>query len=465
MLDRFQRHVAERALFRPGELTLVGYSGGPDSTCLVHLMAQSGFEFVAAHLHHGQRAEADSESKLCEAFCGELGVPFVSGKADVPLIAEQQKIGVEEAGRRARYEFFRQVAARLGASRIATAHTRDDHVETVLLNLARGCGISGLAGIPEVRGEIIRPLLPFSRAETRAYCEANGLWTHDDPANTDIDFARARIRHRVLPELAAINPAIVDTVARLAGLADEEDRFLDAQAVHGMEHAEEPLNGRLRFLTLDLEAGFDRAKLVTLPMPLLRRGIRLVVSALGGTLDFRQSTLAAEGVAHSATGSITSEGGSVVIEWDPQRVHVGPTDVAAPFRYPLTVPGATDSPEFGWTLEAEACPNLGARFERDALEVVVDPGQLKGPLHFRSMQDGDAFVPMGFSGTRKLAEMMRGAGLTLAARRRLPIICDILGVVWAPGVSLADRVKAEAGAADGLRLRFGPLETGSWPPA
>lgn len=465
MLDRFQRHVAERHLFQPGELTLVGYSGGPDSTCLVHLMAQSGLEFIAAHLHHGQRAEADGELRLCEAFCSELGVPFVSGKADVPLIAEQQKIGIEEAGRRARYEFFRQAAARLGASRIATAHTRDDHVETVLLNLARGCGLAGLAGIPETRGEIVRPLLPFSRAETRTYCQSTGLWTHDDPANTDIDFARARIRHRVLPELAAINPAIVDAVARLAGLADEEDRFLDAQAVHAMEQAEEPLNGPLRFLTLELEAGFDRAKLVTLPMPLLRRGIRLVTSALGGTLDFRQSTLAAEGVAHSASGSITSEGGSVVIEWNPQHVHVRPADAAAPFRYPLTVPGATDSPEFGWTLEAEPCPLPGPRFERDALEVVVDLRRLKGPLHFRSMQDGDALVPMGFSGTRKLAEMMRGAGLTLAARRRLPIICDILGVVWAPGVSLADRVKAEAGAADGLRLRLGPLETGTWPPA
>ncbi len=183
MLVRFLEHVRSKNLLDPGLPTLVGYSGGPDSTCLLHLLHRGGFDVIAAHLHHGQRAEADQEMALCQAFCDELGVPFMAGRADVPRIASSMKIGLEEAGRNARYQFFESAIAATNAAAVATAHTSDDQVETILLNIIRGSGLGGLRGIPERRGKIVRPLLPFSRAETRVYCEENGLWTHDDPAN------------------------------------------------------------------------------------------------------------------------------------------------------------------------------------------------------------------------------------------------------------------------------------------
>ena len=461
-LNRFRAHLTERQLFVEGDRILVGYSGGPDSTCLLHLLHLVGLDIVAGHLHHGQREEGESELKLCEAFCTELGVPFAAGHSDVPEMARVMKIGLEEAGRRARYEFFRQASFRLQCTKVATAHTRDDHVESVLLNLTRGCGIAGLVGIPEQRNNIVRPLLPFSKEETRQYCETLGLWTHDDPANRDVHFSRARIRHRVLPELLAINPNAVESISRLSRLASEENRYLDSQSVHAIANTEVQLNGPLRFVTIRHEAAFDRESWRSVPQVLVRRALKLIASALSAELDYEQTRVAAEGIAGSGNGSVTSDGDLVVVEWDDRLVHIREARSPEPFRFSLTIPGVTDSAEFGWKIEAMA--GEPRSFARDSLDVVVDQDRVQGPLHFRSVQPGDKMSPLGFLGSRKVSDLLGEAGLTASARRRLPLICDILGVVWVPGVSLADRVKTDASTERGLHMRFSPLETGAISP-
>lgn len=455
LLERFRLHLAERDLIPAHGPVLVGYSGGADSTTLLHLLHRAGVDVIAAHLHHGQRVEAEREMRLCEAFCNDLGIAFVSGKADVPVIADQLGIGLEEAGRHARYEFFRQAAFRLSAGAIATAHTRDDHVETVLLNLARGTGMAGLAGIPERRDGIVRPLLAFTRAETRAYCDHHGLWTHDDPANSDINFSRARIRHRIIPELRAINPEADAAISRMAETLDSEHRFLDSMAARALEECEVQLNGELRFLTQDCEVAFDRARFGTLPSVLARRALRLATGAIGQPIDFNQTTIVEDGLRTSGSGSITAEGGRVCVEWDEKRIHVRDLQPTEPFRFPLTVPGATDSEEFGWTIEATPT-DRGIQNRRAALEVVLDLDRLKLPLSFRSSEPGDRLDPLGFEGTRKVSDLVSEAGLTSAARRRLPMICDILGVVWVPGVSLSNRASWHESSSRGLRLWFGP---------
>lgn len=457
LLERFRRHLAERDLIPSSGPVLVGYSGGADSTTLLHLLHRTGIDVIAAHLHHGQREEADREMRLCEAFCAELGVAFVSGRADVPLIGEQMGMGLEEAGRHARYEFFRQASFRLGASAIATAHTRDDHIETVLLNLTRGSGMAGLAGIPERRDSVIRPLLPFTRAETRAYCDELGLWTHDDPANRDISFARARVRHRVIPELRAINPEVDAAVARMADTLDQEHRFLDSMAARALEDAECPLNGDLRFMTLDCEVAFHRSRLEAMPSVLFRRAIRLATGAMGQPLDHHQTLSVEEGLQHAPKGSVTAEGGRVCVEWDAELVHVRDLSPDEPFRFPLTVPGATDAESFGWTIEAAPCEEAPPN-RRQSLDAVIDLDAVRLPLNFRSLEPGDRIDPLGFEGHRKVSDLLSEAGLTSAARRRLPMICDILGVVWVPGVSVSNRASWQPTSTRGLRLSFRPYE-------
>lgn len=433
---------------------LVGYSGGGDSTCLLHLLHRLGVDVVAAHLHHGQRPEADRELGLCQAFADELGVPFVSGRADVPRMAQDLGVGLEEAGRNARYSFFGQAAYRLDCDRIATAHTRTDHVETVLLNLARGAGLHGLAGIPAQRDDVVRPLLPFSREETRAYCAEHGLWTHDDPANEDVRLSRVRVRRRILPELEAINPSVAEAIARLAEVADEEDRFLNGMAAAALERSERPLNGPLKFLTEDVEASFDRSQLTHLPTVLLKRALRLATQALGGSLDSRQTLAAAGGVASEPKGSVTAEGGEVAIEWTPEAVTVRTLRPAVPFRYGLTVPGETISDEFGWQFTAYETPGGETPDSGEGLEVRLDPRRITGQLYFRTAKPGDSMQPVGRNGRRKLTDLLSEAHLTAAAKSRLPVVCDMTGPIWAPGIAVEERVSGNDTSQTVLILRF-----------
>ena len=454
MVDRFREHIEKSGLIPPGVRVLVGYSGGADSTCLIHLLKQLEIDIFAAHLHHGQRAEADKEQQLCQAFCEELGIPFVSGKADVPRLAKDMKISVEHAGREARYGFFQQAAFQTGCNLIATAHTLSDNVETVLLNLARGSGIAGLAGIPLRRDNIIRPLMIFTREETRSYCEQLGFWFHDDPANEDLTFSRARVRHRILPELKAINPAVDDAIARLAKLAEEEDSFLDSMAAAALEKSELSPNGALHFLTADVEAILDKETLSTLPAVLFKRSLRLVAGVLGASLTAEQTEALVRGITNEEKGSVTSEGGEVAFEWDANSIHariVAPTE---PFRSSLQIPGEIISDEFGWSLTAVENEGINSKVVRASLETELDLDKVKGALHFRTAKQGDTMQPLGFNGTRKLSDLLSEAKLTKAARARLPIICDMVGCLWAPGVCLDSRAAPDSNTKRVVQLRF-----------
>ncbi len=456
MQSRFLEHLERSHLIMTGAKILVGYSGGADSTCLLHLLKSCGFDVIGGHLHHGQREEADKELKLCEAFCQELDIPFVSGKADVPRMSSDLKIGIEEAGRMARYNFLEQAARRLECDHIATAHTRTDNVETILLNLTRGTGPQGLAGIPARRETIVRPLLNFSRSETAAYCGENGLWFHNDPGNENIDFSRVRIRERVVPELALINPAVEESIVRCAGILDSEDRFLNGAAAAALEQSEVVLNGNLAFLTKDLELGFSKSSLTGLPSVLFKRAVRLAFESLGAPIDFDQTEILARSI-WMDHGSVTADGGQVVCEWGGDLIHFRVLRPTEPFRFGITCPGETESGEFGWKIVARHSTPSGTSQVRKSLTVEIPKIQVHGDLYFRTSQAGDSMQPFGFDGTRKLSDLLSEAGLTPAARVRLPLICDFLGPIWAPGVCFSNRMYMNAECDAVIALSFEPI--------
>lgn len=444
-------------LIPDGSRVLVGFSGGADSTCLLHLLVKAGFDCTAAHLHHGLRPEADEEMAACEAFADSLGIPFVGGRARTDQIARDHGIGIEEAGRRARYEFFEQAAFRLECTHIATAHTEDDNAETVLLNLVRGTGLRGLGGIPEQRDRLIRPLLGVTRAETVSYCTINGLAFHNDPSNFDLDIPRVRIRRAVMPELEVVHPGARQSILRLGRLASEEDQFLDGAAATALEQSEQPLNSTLRFLTLDVEMAFERAAIAGLPWVLRRRALRLMARSLGTEIEQDQCERLAAGIAEVPRGSEQLTGGSLRLNWEPDSIHLEQLQVEEPFRYPITLPGETEAETMGWKFTAQRVPAQNPMRPPRTLDVLLDAAEIKGGLHFRSAGTGEKIQPLGMSGSKLLSDLFQEAGLTRHARRRLPIVCDLIGPVWVPGLVLADRVRLQSGSKEAVALSFGPL--------
>ncbi|MBL8066375.1 MAG: tRNA lysidine(34) synthetase TilS, partial [Chthonomonadaceae bacterium] len=178
MYDWFAGHLGQIGI-GPRARVVVGYSGGPDSTCLLHLCTRAGLDVVAAHLHHGQRLEADGEAEQCATFASQLSVPFVLGNADVPVVARTQRIGLDEAGRRARYSFLETTKLQTAAQWILTAHTLDDHVETVLMRIARGTGLTG----PNVFRRLCAGPVDERRAWHGRHCSYRTVYDRPDRAD------------------------------------------------------------------------------------------------------------------------------------------------------------------------------------------------------------------------------------------------------------------------------------------
>ena len=234
VLTKVLQYIREHKLITPGDLVVAGISGGPDSMALLYILLQLrdrlNFKLAAAHLNHGLRPEAADEEKFVCDYCQNMQIPFYSRRLDVQEIAARGKKSLEEAGRDCRYQYFAELAAELGATRIATAHHRDDNAETVLLNLIRGSGIKGLRGIRPVNGIIIRPLLCVDKNEIESYLSENSIKYCIDLSNYSTDYLRNRIRHNLLPLLEQdYNPRIVDGLNQLADIAAAENDAMETE--------------------------------------------------------------------------------------------------------------------------------------------------------------------------------------------------------------------------------------------
>ena len=197
MIRAVRRTVRRYQMLPADGRVLCCLSGGADSVALLLCLRELGAEVCACHLNHQLRgAESERDEHFCKSLCAQLDIPFYAEKAD---IRTRSHVSLETAAREARYAFFERAARQLGAVRIATAHTADDNLETMIFHLARGSGAAGLSGIPPVRGRIIRPLIECERTQIEAYlAQNNQSWCTDCTNQTD-DYARNRIRHAVIP--------------------------------------------------------------------------------------------------------------------------------------------------------------------------------------------------------------------------------------------------------------------------
>ena len=221
-------------LIPPGSGVLCALSGGADSMYLLCRLLEGrekyGWAVCAAHFNHGLRESAGRDADFVRAWCEARGVPLTAGREDVAALARREGLGIEEAGRAARYRFLADAARRAGLEFIATGHHAGDNAETVLMNLIRGCGLKGLTGIPQRRGNIVRPMLEVSRPEIESYLRERAVPHVEDETNAGLDYARNRVRHRLLPLLEELNPRAAAHIAAAARRLGEDEELLSAQA-------------------------------------------------------------------------------------------------------------------------------------------------------------------------------------------------------------------------------------------
>ncbi|MCI8840119.1 MAG: tRNA lysidine(34) synthetase TilS [Oscillospiraceae bacterium] len=259
-------------LIPPGGGVLCALSGGADSMYLLCRLLEGreryGWRVCAAHLNHGLRETAGRDEKFVRDWCGRRGVPLAVGLEDVAGYARREGLSLEEAGRTLRYRFLGQAALEAGCPLIATGHHAGDSAETVLMNLIRGCGLKGLAGIPERRDNIVRPMLEVSRGEIEAYLKEHGVPHVEDETNDDVNYTRNKVRHQLLPLLEELNPQAAAHIAAAARRLREDEEELSRQAA--------PLAAE----------GLDIPDGVALPVRVLREAPRpLALRACAGLLE------------------------------------------------------------------------------------------------------------------------------------------------------------------------------------
>ena len=221
-------------MIKEGDKVVIGVSGGPDSITLLNVLnkfkEKLNIKIYVAHINHSIRKEADEETEYVREFCKKIGVEFFFKKIDVEQEAKKLKIGTEEAGRNIRYAFFEEVAKRVGANKIATAHNSNDNAETVLMNIIRGTSISGLKGIEKMRdNKFIRPLIETTRDKIEEYCKIENLNPRYDKSNKENVYTRNKVRNLLIPYIQKeFNPNIIEGINRLSNIATEEERFLNS---------------------------------------------------------------------------------------------------------------------------------------------------------------------------------------------------------------------------------------------
>ena len=415
-----------------GERPLIALSGGADSCALLLLWCEAAERGLlpqaagVAHFHHGMRGrDADADAGFCGALATRYGLPCV-----IELGALSQ--ANEAEARAARYTFLEEAAQELGAHVIATAHHADDQAETVLMRVFRGTSVSGLAGIPVRRGDIIRPLLFARRSEIEAYCLEQGIAPRHDPTNDNPHYPRRKVR-TLLPELAqSFNPRLTEALCRLADHARDDAAYLDelaekAQATEDLRVLSRPILRRVLLKRLwELSQGDDafREELVTTAW----------VERLERLLNNNQGVLQLPGgwEARAHQGSLRLL----------PKAHALPQNT---WQSELTVPGKIALPAGNWLVARVEAPVHNSQRHRRSLR--VDCGTIPATLTTRTVRDGDRIAPLGMGGkTRRVRDLLREAEIPADVRGSQLVVEAEGEILWLVGIAQSESTRVPEGA-------------------
>jgi len=431
-MERALEAARASGLVPVGEPLLVLLSGGADSVCLLDVSVRLEARVSALHVNYGLRVGADADEAFCRDVSERLGVPLAVEPVALAAAEPGASGNLQAEAREARYEAAERAVAERGGA-YAAAHTATDQAETVLYRLAVSPGRRALMGMEPRRGRLVRPLLEVTRAETRAYCRARGLGWREDPSNEDPRFARARVRHEVLPVLRDLNPAAERTIAETALLLGDEHEVLEGAVGEALERLGGP--------------AVSLAALRELPRGLARLVLRrLGEEAAGGPLPLSRAdayAVLALG-ARGGTQSLDVGGGvTAVVEYGTLRFRRGAEGEGPPPEpVRLAVPGRV---RFGpWEVAARPVARRGAASPADD---VVSADALGSAVTVRAWRAGDRVHPAGLGGSKSLQDLFVDRKVPRALRRSLPVV-EVNGeIAWVAGLTVGERFRPRTPAA------------------
>ena len=417
MLSTVQAYITQHQLLRPGAPVIVGLSGGADSVALLHILTRLGYPCVAAHCNfHLRNDESDADADFAQQTAEALGLPFRRIDFDTADYARQNDVSTEMAARTLRYEWFETLRRELGAEAIAVAHHRDDNVETVLLNLIRGTGLSGLCGMRPRNGHIVRPLLSVDRHQIVRWLADRHLPFCTDSSNASDVYRRNFVRLRLLPLMEQLNPSVRDAILRMAGhLTDVEAIYRNAIDSH-------------RAHLIDAGGRISIDALLCTPAP------HAVLFELLTPYGFTPSQCAdiARALSRESGRSFVAPGGRWHLLKDRLHLILYPADEVSADAFTLTLGSELTAP-IRLSLE-ERIVDEAFTISRSPHVATFDADRIALPLTLRRWRAGDSFVPFGMTGRKKLSDYFSDHKFSLLHKAAAWILCDASGrILWIVG--------------------------------
>lgn len=458
---RVKETIRKHRLFSFGERLLVAVSGGPDSVALLYLLhglkEELGLSLEVAHLEHGLRGEeAVEDARFVAGMAERLALPFHLKRVD--LLEKRGSGNLEAMAREERYRFFADVAERSGLDKIATAHTRDDQVETLLMRLLRGSGRKGLGAMPPVSRPlaagplVVRPLIETSRKEILDYLAVEGLDYRTDRTNLDPHLLRNWIRLELLPMLRKrIDPGLDERLARLADLWRDEEALL-------AEVAKDRFKAVARGMEIDSDLFLRQEK------ALQRRLIRLWFETVRGDLravDFDHVEESIRFVSQGPPqGRLSIPGGwELVKQYGIVRLEEKRRgDKPACYSYVLPQEGEIVIAEAGKRIQSSLAPCPPRPWPESPMEALFDPAFLPKTLIVRNFRPGDRFRPLGMEGHKKIKELFIEKKVPLAVRATQPLLLADGEILWIAGYGRSEIARVRAGTRRVLRVKMVALE-------
>ena len=427
MFEDVEKFLKKYNLLNPDNTYLVGFSGGFDSMCLLHILSQFELKLVAVHLNHNWRgAESDLEEQNCKRFCEQRGIQFYCEKLDSSVKK------TETAARDARQEFFKKCYEKYNAKGIFLAHTKSDNAETVIYRLIKGTGVRGLSGISEyssINGcEIFRPLMNFLRADVENYCSEYKLNPNDDSSNRCLKYKRNFIRHKILPVMKEINPSVEDKIYNLSQVALSEERIVNEY----LNYLEKQVKSGEKFLTQNfLRLSVDVQKKFIMNL-LIENGIDYDSKRIDEVIGFIQEN------ADCASGKTFSLNHNLFLM------------VSKSCFYPVVyIEKSAAEIEISGCGEYEFCDykltvqKFEGKFEGypSESEKWAYTGPLPFPICLRYRCDGDLINPFGMSGSMKLKKFFINKNIPKPLRNGIILLCKNNEVLWAAGCCLSNKLR------------------------
>lgn len=281
MLNKVSQTIKKYNLLEKSDKVLLGVSGGPDSMTLLFVLHSLGYNICVAHINHGLRENANLDEEYVLNYCNNQNIPCFVKK--INLKENLNGMSTEEAGRKARYDFFEEICLKEKCNKIATAHNSNDNAETVLMNIVRGTGLTGLRGIEPVRGNIVRPMIEISRQEIELFCIENNINPRHDESNDETTYTRNKVRLELIPYIQKnINSNVISNINRMSSIVSEEERFISETVERAYENIliKETLNEKV---VCNLKV-FNKLDIVIRKRLILK----LIIKVLGNAKDIEK---------------------------------------------------------------------------------------------------------------------------------------------------------------------------------